>query len=368
MQEYPKSLKPDRIFKSILSAFFVAIGGCIAIASVVATLKLFIVQRGISRSADHFNANQPSAALNRLASIQKLALRYPSVAEAASCEIVRAHFRCGDFAAAEQQADWIMGYSIDGSVPSPTVSFCGFMPFLRTAPDCLLNKMSEVSRGKKYVWHRTSGYSVIFNELTAEGDNALAKLESFAKSVLMKDPENTEARAILANLTDNRWRTTRRRSPTPILGETPEPVPSEPEVTDSDPVPLRVDRDRRLSELKAREQMLLDSIEARKSASTPANPHEDGYNAAVDRYKATQAKGQQLQKQMNESTGQARMNAMDELRKMKGDVSRQEAQLADLKAKKNAWDRSHPSNAANDPTVKRLQDELLQVRQEIQSL
>jgi predicted nucleic acid-binding Zn-ribbon protein len=71
---------------------------------------------------------------------------------------------------------------------------------------------------------------------------------------------------------------------------------------------------------------------------------------------------------MNESTGQARMNAMDELRKMKGDVSRQEAQLADLKAKKNAWDRSHPSNAANDPTVKRLQDELLQVRQEIQSL
>lgn len=377
MDKYLESLKPARVFRSILSTLFVAIGGCIAIASIVAMLKLFLVQRAIAKSADDFNANQPSLALRRLVSVQESALRYPSVAEAVSCEIVRAYLRAGDFEAAERQADWIMDRSTDGSIPSPRLSFCGFMPFLRTAPDCLLNRMTEISRGKKYVWHRTAGYSVIFNELMADGDESRAELQSFAKSVLKKNPESTEARAILADMLDNRRRTTSNRGRARTSPQTPKqlpvvnpvrPVPSEPEISDADPLRLEIDRNRRLADLKSREQMILDSIEARKGATASANPHEAGYNAAVEQYRATRARGQQLQKQMEESTGQARMDAMDELRRMKGDVSRQEAQLSDLEAKKNAWDRSHPDASATDPELKRLQDELRQVRQEIQSL
>jgi len=123
-------------------------------------------------------------------------------------------------------------------------------------------------------------------------------------------------------------------------------------------------------ELRAQETQLLARLRNRRRTFTdnrPSTEAEKSRDALQVRFDALKEEAGKIEAEMNSSTDKQRASALDQMRKMKGDISRCQNDLKSAEAVVKVADARREAIIANDPEIISLAKELASVRTELQT-
>jgi hypothetical protein len=352
----------EGVMRSAIKTLLVAILGCIIIATVAPFIKMAAVNHVINGATREMKNGNSQDALKGLRRFEPWGLRYPSVAGRLSCEIVRACCIQGNADEANRHAEWMYGVQSEEVPLRSPRGPADLWSFLQDGPDRLANMLLEWAHGVPYGWKKLAGYDVILFEL--EKSERYEELETTAKAVLEKDPNHVNARNVV-NLAESN----RQKGVPPGSRAISKGGPESTKAVSTTPSPPPADdaREERIRQLRKREAALVASIEAHRktSAQTQATP---AYQAALQRHDQLMKQSQELEQRFNGATGQTRINTMNELRQLKGEISQSDAELKRLAPAGQQTEKRGRSNPANLSGLSALEKELEEVRSRISTL
>ncbi|MEI6217298.1 MAG: hypothetical protein WCP86_00200 [bacterium] len=124
-------------------------------------------------------------------------------------------------------------------------------------------------------------------------------------------------------------------------------------------------------ELRAREAALRARLKLRRKTLTDARPPTEAErtrDAAQHHYDELRDQAMKLEAEMSSSTGQKRASLLDQMRSMKGDMSRCQSDLQRAEAAAKAAEDKRKTAITNDPEMKAIEKEMADIKAELQKL
>lgn len=376
--------------RSFVTILFVALLGCILIVMVTPFVRRSVVIVQLGEAAGEIETGQFSEAEKRLLRYQKWAVYHPAIHQELLCKLIEAEVRLGKIGSARKWAD---------AVHKGAAHFVRDTPpegrnFLRDWPDQVASGLFATMSESAQAWDPDIGRRVLLNELWKM--EQYEQLIQTAKKILEDDPEDQAARAKLAIVANRQQaptiveRTTSggtsqvsrpARPPPPpppprpagkpavTIVKPPEPA-AEPAGTFEEVASAADPQESRIRELRARETELVARLKARRKTLTdnrPSTEAERARDSAQRRYDGLRERAMKLEEEMNSSTGQKRINILEEMRGMKGKMMRCQQELEKAQEAAKAVDAKRSSEVENDSEIKAIEKDLAGVRNELKS-
>ena len=217
------------------------------------------------------------------------------------------------------------------------------------------------------------------------------ELKSAVTEILVEDPDDPVAKQMRAAIENRETPPTIIKKPVATASQPPKPRPARPATTEpvvtvvtvaapeentqpsgtpSEAIPAEP-RERNQEDLRAREAELSARLQARRRTLTDGRPSSEAErtrDAARRRYEAMKDRALKLEAEANSSTGQKRINALEQLRPMKGQMMTCQRELETAEEAARAATEKRKAAIENDPEIKSLTEDLAAVRNELKSM
>lgn len=372
--------------RSLIRTIIIAVVGCVLIVMATPLIRRTCVILQLERATEEISAGAYKAAEARLDRYEEWAIFFPNIHGGLLCEIIRCKVRQKKIEQARRCAESMHQChppTLDDAMDPTCAS-------IRNVPDWVINKAYTAISGNSQAWDPDIGRQVLLDELWKM--EAYDELVDTAKKILAADPEDRAAKSKLA-LVQNREtaatvverpgaatpRPPRRPSPRPVPPPgppavtivKPEVAAPEPAGTFEEVATAEDPRELRQKELKDREAELASRLQARRKTLTNSRPVTEAERArdtVQHRYDELTTRAKALESEANNSTGQKRISALEQLRSMKGQMMRCQGELESAEAAANSASEKRKAAIENDPEIKSLEKDLNAVRSELKSL
>ncbi|MEI6970171.1 MAG: hypothetical protein WCL44_01520 [bacterium] len=371
-----------------LKALVVAIVGCTLITMLAPVIRIACLSYQTQQAATEFQNELYSPAEARLDRYEAWTAFFPAIRRQVLCQNMRCKIRLGKIEEARAISESFITWR-PASVPSVMDAP---LAFIRSGPDWIANKVHSALSGNTQGWDAEMGRDVLLDELWQAG--MYDELVASARAILAVAPDNQSAKKKLA-VVENRQKAAKvvqrpgTTRPAAGRGTAQQPAANRapgraPEVTiagtgvspaaaQGGTFEEQADDGagaRKEQELKAREAELTTRLNARRktlSDSRPPTEAERTRDAAQRRLDDLTARSRKLESEANSATGQKRINALEQLRPMKGQVARCQGELKSATAAADAAGAKRRAAIGNDPDVKSLEKDLAEVRDALQN-
>jgi len=364
--------------RSWIKMLIVAALGCMLIVVVVTPMvRRSVVAIQMDRATQEIESGDFARAEARLTRYEEWAMYQPAIHQQLLCKQIRSKVRRGKTELALVYAESIR----TGQAPSFSETQESGGAFIRNGPDWILGKVISHVTGTTETWDQTIGCKVLLDELWK-----MEKYDEILKTagkMLEQDPENTFAKTMIAKVQSHERVSTDSgpaRSPAKPVNIHPEtghvvvvtnPSEATPSTNTSvEMIPATPDKPT-AEELRAREAVLRTRLKLRRKTLTDARPPTEAERTrdAVQRhYDQLRDQAMKLEAEMSNSTGQKRSSLLDQMRSMKGDMSRCQSDLQRAEAAAKATEDKRKAAITNDPEMKATEKELADIKAELQNL
>lgn len=376
--------KADNL-RYLVKSLILFVAGCMLIVMVTPFIRLARAQSMLNTALTLKQRGDCATAMDILQRFETWTLRNDGLDLQYRLELIRCYMKLGKMNMAMYEAERVK----NSHRPNPPPRFPGSMPEIRDylfdGPDWVANKIIGATSGNLSRWDDGAGFGVVITELQTTGD--VDELKKYAGIILAADSGNQEAKAALAfieraNMIENhkedeRAQARERKLKLATRAQAVQPSPSvvvaKPEIVapppSVQPAQKASEEARRQKEagLRAKEARLTASIEARKSILNNKYPvHQAGQIGA--KYDALRARSSKLEAEMNKATGQRRIDIMEELRPMKGEMARCQAELDQAEAAITDAENKRANALNNDQELRSLEGNLAKVRNDLENL
>lgn len=374
---YGQIRRETGLMRSFIGTLVIAVVGSVLIVMVTPLIRRALVLVQIEEATREIENGKFSAAEARLHRYREWAKYYPVLNQQLLCGLIRTKVRQGKTESGMQDAQFIRRCF----PPSFQDTLESVRTFLQNGPDWVVNEAYSAISGDQRTWDPEIGRQVLLDELWKQ--QKYDEVVETARKILEQDPADPAAKVELA-LVENRERapTIIERPSVPRLRPAREPV-SRPaaavvmpvavqgpagtfeEVATEDP------REQKERELRKREAELTARLQACRKTLTDSRPPaeaEKARDAAQRRYYSLRDKAMKLEEEANRSTGQKRISALEELRRMKGQMMSCQRAFENAGEAAKKADEKRRTMIEDDPDVKSIEKSLAEVRNELTNL
>lgn len=371
------------MIKSFIKTLIATLLGCVLIVMVTPLIRREIVLIQLAEAKTEIECGNFAEAESRLVRYETWALYHPAIHQKILSRLIESEVRLGKVGSAKKVAD-IVHHGYNHSLHDVRNSS---RTILHDGPDSIVNSAYAAFSPASQAWDPDIGRVILLDELWKL--EQYEQLTTIAKKILEDDPADKAAKDKLA-MVENRQRTPtvieRHSTATTIpprppashqatipavtvvnpVEVTPEPAGTFEEVAATEDSP-----DQKAKSLRVRKAELTARIQSRRKTLTdnrPATEAQRSKDAAQRRYDALQDKAMKLEEAMNNSTGQKRGDVLEEMRGMKGQMTRCQQELEKAEEAAKAAKGRLTAAIENDPEIKAIEKDLAEVLNELKSL